>query len=57
MTELLLKRGIDPGTRNKIGKSILQRTLAMWMAPNPEIVRMVRERLETFNERDEEGKK
>ena len=44
MTQLLLERGIDPRARDKNRSDVLEHTLAVQRRPDPEIIKLLRER-------------
>lgn len=47
-TTLLLESGADPNAVNKLGRNVLQHTIAVQKNGNPEIVRLLKERLEAL---------
>ena len=53
-TRVLLARGADPRAINNIGRDVLQHTIAIQKHGNPEIVRLLKERMEELKKNDEE---
>ena len=52
-THLLLENGADPRAVNKLGRDVLQHTMAVQENGNPEIMRLLKERLDVLRTIDE----
>ena len=52
-TQLLLENGADPRAVNKLGRDVLQHTMAVQKNANPEIIRLLKERLDVLRTIDE----
>ena len=52
-TQLLLENGADPRAVNKLGRDVLQHTMAVKKNGNPEIMRLLKERLDVLRTIDE----
>ena len=53
-TKLLLERGADPRAVSYSGRDVLQHTITVQKNGNPEVVRLLKERLEILKRSDEE---